>query len=213
MGHPQMNQATSQDVNNQNSIFYPPPVPRPCKVSTPRGIFSRRPPKRRRLREATTVAQQLGSQAARCDAAAPAWPLRTKAQTRPGARGSARRGLGDSTLLATRPFSFSSAALSRLPESHPGFSSVSPPRRPCATVGVTVALIPAQSEPVAPTSRNSPPGHGGRAPERGSAGHSLGQSPAASAQLACALPRVRARTAPAPPQHQSLFLNAHDFTT
>lgn len=50
----------------------------------PQGSLCRRSTKSRRRSEVTTVAQQLGSQAAWCDAAGPSLSLRTGTQTGPG---------------------------------------------------------------------------------------------------------------------------------
>lgn len=134
-----MDQETSQDVNNPVSTFLSPQMPRPH-----RGSLYHRSPRRRRRREVTTVAKQLGSKAAWCDAVAPSPALWIRRGQRP--EGDAGASLRDRTPRTTRLSRFiqcSPAAASRAPSyrlqtvSSPRFLrsfSVSPQRRPCATV-------------------------------------------------------------------------------
>lgn len=103
------NEETSQDVNNPVSMFLSPQMPRPH-----RGSLYHRSPRRRRRREVTTVAQQLGSKAAWCDAAAPSPALWIRRGQRP--EGDAGASLRDRTPRTTRLSRFiqcSPAAASR----------------------------------------------------------------------------------------------------
>lgn len=90
-------------------MFLSPQMPRPH-----RGSLYHRSPRRRRRREVTTVAQQLGSKAAWCDAAAPSPALWIRRGQRP--EGDAGASLRDRTPRTTRLSRFiqcSPAAASR----------------------------------------------------------------------------------------------------
>lgn len=197
-----MNQAASQDVNNQNSIFSPPPVPRPCKVSAPEGYSAAGHPsvggggRRPQLPNSWVprlpgVTQQLPP--GLCG------PKLRVGQEPAGARDQAWAILHDA-----RPAPSAFPALCF--RSPPSPTPVSP--RVLLSLSAATSLRDRRSDGSAHTrteracSSYFPEFTAGprRAGTRGSAGHSLGQSPAASAQPACALPQVRARPAlrPAP---------------